>query len=173
MLRLPDKQVQEYVEALQKGGVDKKVAQAVIKKWQEAGGGGGADADPAVLRKLFLKQSSVPLLATLIQVGSMRRSCGSARACGRVLTLPACARGRGALCRRRKQFPWKAACLNTSDRANADPRRRGRHLLNFHQRRLFRVSRPARRARARMQAGGGGTNMLSSASSSGVTANPR
>lgn len=60
------KKVQEYVEALQKGGVDKKVAQAVISKWQEAG---GQDADPATLRRLFLRQSSIPLLAAAIQAG--------------------------------------------------------------------------------------------------------
>lgn len=59
-----DKKIQEYVSALEKGGLRKDVAQEVLKKWEEAGADGG---DPGALRKLFLKQSAVPALATSIQ----------------------------------------------------------------------------------------------------------
>jgi len=52
------------VSALEKGGLRKDVAQEVLKKWEEAGADGG---DPGALRKLFLKQSAVPALATSIQ----------------------------------------------------------------------------------------------------------
>lgn len=36
----------------------------MLEKWQEA----GADGDPNELRKLFLKQSLVPISATMVQV---------------------------------------------------------------------------------------------------------
>jgi hypothetical protein len=47
--------VAEYVEALQRGGVDAATARKVIDKWREAGAGGD---NPNELRKLFLKQSA-------------------------------------------------------------------------------------------------------------------
>lgn len=57
------KEIQEYVEALQRGGMKKEMAQEVLKKWEEAGG----DTDPNTLRKLFLRQSAIPAVATIIQ----------------------------------------------------------------------------------------------------------
>lgn len=70
-----DKQT-EYVEALKKGGIDQKTARNVLDKWKEA----GAEGDPNQLRKLFLKQSLVPISATLVQV-SGRLDFGSLSAC--------------------------------------------------------------------------------------------
>lgn len=58
----------EYIEALKKGGIDQKTARNVLDKWKEA----GAEGDPNQLRKLFLKQSLVPITATLVQVGRRR-----------------------------------------------------------------------------------------------------
>lgn len=63
-----ERQKAEFVESLQKGGVDRETARKILKRWEEAGAGAGRDGDPAALRKLFLKQSAVPALATLIQV---------------------------------------------------------------------------------------------------------
>lgn len=54
----------EYIEALKKGGIDQKTARNVLDKWKEA----GAEGDPNQLRKLFLKQSLVPITATLVQL---------------------------------------------------------------------------------------------------------
>lgn len=59
----PDKR-EEYVEALKKGGIDQKTARNVLEKWKEA----GAEGDPNLLRSLFLKQSLVPISATLVQL---------------------------------------------------------------------------------------------------------
>lgn len=58
-----EKQVEEFVEAMQKGGINKALAQEVVKKWDEAGVAG----DPRELRKLFLKQSATPILGTVLQ----------------------------------------------------------------------------------------------------------
>eukprot|EP00882_Tetradesmus_deserticola_P001774 GHRQ01001906.1.p1 GENE.GHRQ01001906.1~~GHRQ01001906.1.p1 ORF type:complete len:351 (+),score=150.42 GHRQ01001906.1:100-1152(+) len=55
---------EEYVEALKKGGVDQKTAQRILERWQEA----GAVTDPSQLRKLFLKQSLVPITASVVQL---------------------------------------------------------------------------------------------------------
>jgi hypothetical protein len=44
--------------------VVQQVARNVLAKWKEA----GAEGDPNELRKLFLKQSLVPISATLVQV---------------------------------------------------------------------------------------------------------
>lgn len=49
---------------LKKGGIDQKTAKNVMEKWREA----GAEGDPNELRKLFLKQSLLPISATLVQV---------------------------------------------------------------------------------------------------------
>lgn len=54
----------EYIEALKKGGVDQKTAKVILDRWKEA----GADSDPSQLRKLFLKQSLVPITASLVQL---------------------------------------------------------------------------------------------------------
>jgi hypothetical protein len=58
-----EREVQEYVDALTRGGVKKEMAQDVLKEWESAG------QDPKALRKLFLKQSAVPAVATTVQVG--------------------------------------------------------------------------------------------------------
>lgn len=63
---------EEYVEALKKGGIDQKTARNVLDKWKEA----GAEGDPNELRKLFLKQSLVPISATLVQVRTQLSSSG-------------------------------------------------------------------------------------------------
>jgi hypothetical protein len=47
--------------------VVQQVARNVLAKWKEA----GAEGDPNELRKLFLKQSLVPISATLVQVCSL------------------------------------------------------------------------------------------------------
>jgi hypothetical protein len=44
---------------------DQKTAQTILERWKEA----GADTDPSQLRKLFLKQSLVPITASVVQVG--------------------------------------------------------------------------------------------------------
>lgn len=49
---------------MKKGGIDPKTARSVLDRWKEA----GAEGDPNELRKLFLKQSLVPISATLVQV---------------------------------------------------------------------------------------------------------
>jgi hypothetical protein len=43
---------------------DQKTAQSILERWKEA----GADTDPSQLRKLFLKQSLVPITASVVQV---------------------------------------------------------------------------------------------------------
>lgn len=43
------------------GGMKKEVAREVLKQWEGTGG------DPKSLRKLFLRQSAVPALATTVQ----------------------------------------------------------------------------------------------------------
>ncbi|KAF6252559.1 hypothetical protein COO60DRAFT_517452 [Scenedesmus sp. NREL 46B-D3] len=60
-LSKPKNKQEEYIEALKKGGV---TAQSILDRWKEAGG----DADPSQLRKLFLKQSLVPITASLVQL---------------------------------------------------------------------------------------------------------
>lgn len=60
----PEDKNDEYIEALKKGGIDQKTARNVLDKWKEA----GAEGDPNELRKLFLKQSLVPITATLVQL---------------------------------------------------------------------------------------------------------
>lgn len=59
------KKQDDYVEALKKGGIDKKTARDVLQKWKDAG---LTDGDPNELRKLFLKQSAAPITASLVQV---------------------------------------------------------------------------------------------------------
>jgi hypothetical protein len=71
-----DKQVQDYIAALEKGGVKREMARDVLKKWEEAGADGG---DPKTLRKLFLKQSAVPALAAGIQVCAWGGAAAGAR----------------------------------------------------------------------------------------------
>eukprot|EP00775_Hariotina_reticulata_P003826 gene3826-4084_t len=73
-----DKQ-EEYVEALKKGGVvscssavtsmslseeDQQTAKSILETWNQT----GAQNDPNQLRKLFLKQSLVPITASLVQL---------------------------------------------------------------------------------------------------------
>ncbi|KAI8469257.1 MAG: hypothetical protein J3K34DRAFT_470080 [Monoraphidium minutum] len=58
------KEVEEFVDAMNKGGVKKEVARDVLKKWEEAGVGGD---DPKALRRLFLQQSAYPIAGTLLQ----------------------------------------------------------------------------------------------------------
>uniref|UniRef100_A0A383WDY0 EF-hand domain-containing protein n=1 Tax=Tetradesmus obliquus TaxID=3088 RepID=A0A383WDY0_TETOB len=60
----PKNKQEEYIEALKKGGVDQKTAKTILERWKET----GADTDPSQLRKLFLKQSLVPITASLIQL---------------------------------------------------------------------------------------------------------
>lgn len=55
---------EEYIEALKKSGINRDVAGKIIDKWREL----GADADPKVLRNLFLKQSLVPIGAVIVQL---------------------------------------------------------------------------------------------------------
>jgi hypothetical protein len=55
---------EEYVEALKKSGINREVAGKIIDKWREL----GAEADPKVLRNLFLKQSLVPIGAVIVQL---------------------------------------------------------------------------------------------------------
>eukprot|EP00877_Chromochloris_zofingiensis_P010488 jgi/Chrzof1/5693/Cz16g12010.t1 len=54
---------EDYVEALKKGGLDQDIAKRILDKWKEV----GAD-DPNELRKLFLKQSLLPISATALQL---------------------------------------------------------------------------------------------------------
>lgn len=56
---------EDYVEALKKGGLDQDIAKRILDKWKEV----GAD-DPNELRKLFLKQSLLPISATALQVNN-------------------------------------------------------------------------------------------------------
>jgi hypothetical protein len=65
------KKTNEYVEGLRKAGVDAAAARKILETWRTAAGSGGSsdnDADPAALRRLFLKQSAAPLLAVSAQV---------------------------------------------------------------------------------------------------------
>jgi hypothetical protein len=50
---------------------DQKTAQTILERWKEA----GADTDPSQLRKLFLKQSLVPITASVVQVGPWFSGC--------------------------------------------------------------------------------------------------
>jgi hypothetical protein len=50
---------------MKKLGVDSKTAAEVLQKWQET----GIKDDPNALRKMFLKQSVLPISAVLFQVG--------------------------------------------------------------------------------------------------------
>lgn len=43
---------------------DQKTAKSILDRWKEA----GAESDPSQLRKLFLKQSLVPITASIVQV---------------------------------------------------------------------------------------------------------
>eukprot|EP00879_Flechtneria_rotunda_P001643 GHRR01001803.1.p1 GENE.GHRR01001803.1~~GHRR01001803.1.p1 ORF type:complete len:350 (+),score=128.99 GHRR01001803.1:229-1278(+) len=54
----------EYVEALKKGGVDQSTARKILDTWKQA----GAESNPNQLRKLFLRQSLVPITASVIQL---------------------------------------------------------------------------------------------------------
>lgn len=51
---------------------DQNTAKSILDRWKEA----GAESDPNQLRKLFLRQSLVPITASVVQVW-----CGSSSEC--------------------------------------------------------------------------------------------
>jgi hypothetical protein len=59
--------VDDYIEALKKGGINEKAAKQVLDKWKEV----GQEADPASLRKLFAKQSFGPVAASGVQASDI------------------------------------------------------------------------------------------------------
>jgi hypothetical protein len=151
-----EREVQEYVDALTRGGVKKDMARDVLKQWESAG------QDPKQLRKLFLKQSAVPAVATTVQVG-LAMATGQGLWWGKPESWPATGSRRSGCTRRRllkhgaapaEVGAWQLQALTPfAGPIPPDTCGRRRRLLNFYQRPLFRVScarpyRPARTAQA-------------------------